>query len=282
MDRVTAARMQYVTDLEERLELRSSDVVRAFATVPRERFVGEGPWLLSGGDPYLRTPDADPARLYADVLVALDAERELNNGRPSSHALWMDRLGVRKGDRVLHVGAGTGYYTAILAEIVGPEGAVIAAEVNPLLLPRLRQSMATIPHVRVVEPRGIDIEFDDADRIYVNCSLTRPPASWMERLRARGSMTLPLMEMSSSRRHGGVFRVQRTEGPDCAAAFLSQIRMFPCEGGRHAADEPIIAAAFERGGEQEVRSLRSSAHDLEPSCWLHAETFCLSRRAAQE
>jgi protein-L-isoaspartate(D-aspartate) O-methyltransferase len=280
VDRVTEARQQFAMDLARRLELRSSELVRAFATVPREGFVDEGPWLVSGGggEGYRRTLDADPAQLYADVMVALDPERELNNGNPLNHARWLNRLGVKAGDRVVHVGAGTGYYTAILAEIVGKTGAVIAAEVDPVLLPQLRKNTASLPQIQVVEPRGVEIEFESADRIYVNCALTRPPRSWLQRLREHGTMLFPLTEMGP-RRHGGVFWVQRRPTGSHAAEFVGPIRMFLCEGGRHPADEELISAAFERGGEEKVRSLRSDEHALEQDCWLHAESFCLSLRS---
>jgi protein-L-isoaspartate(D-aspartate) O-methyltransferase len=53
----------------------SRAVVTAFATVPRERFVGPGPWRILS-PMRLRedwtTEDADPGHLYHDVLIALD------------------------------------------------------------------------------------------------------------------------------------------------------------------------------------------------------------------
>ena len=67
------------------------------------------------------------------MLVVLDPARGLNNGSPSLHALMLHHLAVRPGDRVLHVGAGAGYYSAMLAELAGPEGSVIAIEYDPRL-----------------------------------------------------------------------------------------------------------------------------------------------------
>ena len=40
----------------------------------------------------------------------------------------MDTLNIKQGERVLQVGAGTGYYTAILAELVGARGRIHAVE----------------------------------------------------------------------------------------------------------------------------------------------------------
>jgi protein-L-isoaspartate(D-aspartate) O-methyltransferase len=274
MDPLAQVRKQFALDLQRRLALRSTALVDAFATVPREKFVRPGPWLLSdgrssGGDPYQQTH-------------SLDSSRELNNGRPFNHARWLDELEIEAGDHVLHVGAGSGYYTAILASIVGPTGLVTAAEVDPVLLAELRENTAAMPQVSVVEPRGLDfdVERELVDRIYVNCALTRPPAAWLSRLREGGKMILALTELGPGR-HGGVFWFQRGRDATHAARFIQPIRMFPCSAGRHSEDEQAIAPAFERGGEDRVRSLRTDAHALGDDCWLHADAFCLSSRGVE-
>ena len=63
---------------------------------------------------------SDPERLYEDVLVGIDARRGINNGQPSLHAQAIDALGLKEGETVLQIGAGAGYYTAILATWLGP------------------------------------------------------------------------------------------------------------------------------------------------------------------
>ncbi len=118
---LAAARHRYAEELRYVAHVRSEAVVRAFATVPRERFLGPGPWRILDlrGDDYWLTPDADPAHLYHNVLVAIDPARRLNNGEPSLWAYLLDVLAPRPGERARHIGAGTGYYSAILAELVG-------------------------------------------------------------------------------------------------------------------------------------------------------------------
>jgi protein-L-isoaspartate(D-aspartate) O-methyltransferase len=109
----------------------SSAVVRAFATVPREHFAGPGPWRLLSPwylQDYWTTEDADPRHLYHDVLIAIDEARRLNNGQPSLWAFLYDQLDLSVGEHVVHVGIGAGYYSAILADIVGREGARAGAE----------------------------------------------------------------------------------------------------------------------------------------------------------
>src|SRR6185312_15853684 len=85
-------------------------IENAFATVPREDFVGPGPWMIMGltaalaGERYARTLDANPAHLYRNALVALDAEKGINNGEPSLHAAWIGAVAPRPGEVVSHVG----------------------------------------------------------------------------------------------------------------------------------------------------------------------------------
>lgn len=65
-----------------------------------------------------RTPDGDPRHVYHNLSIAIDPERQLFNGAPSLLALCIDRLAIRSGARVLHVGCGLGYYSALMAHCV--------------------------------------------------------------------------------------------------------------------------------------------------------------------
>jgi protein-L-isoaspartate(D-aspartate) O-methyltransferase len=93
-DPVAQARQWYAEELRFTAHVRSWAVVDAFATVPRERFVGPGPWrILSQWDfgAYWTTADADPRHVYHDVLIALDETRRLNTGNPASGPSSMTR-----------------------------------------------------------------------------------------------------------------------------------------------------------------------------------------------
>jgi protein-L-isoaspartate(D-aspartate) O-methyltransferase len=102
---------------------RDPRIEKAFANVRREPFAGPGPWSINiPGVGYIKTPTDDLAFIYQDTLIALDAARGINIGQPSAHARWLDALGLHEGEAVLQVGAGTGYYTSILAHLVGETG----------------------------------------------------------------------------------------------------------------------------------------------------------------
>jgi protein-L-isoaspartate(D-aspartate) O-methyltransferase len=70
----------------------------------------------------VRRRNPDPVYLYTDDVIGILPERNLNNGQPSLHAALIAVAAPQPGEHVGHVGAGLGYYTAILAELVGRYG----------------------------------------------------------------------------------------------------------------------------------------------------------------
>src|SRR2546429_3938771 len=87
-------RQFYAEELRAVANLQSEALVRAFAKVPREHFLGPGPWqvLSPGSEIDWTTKDADPRHLYHNLLVVIDAECHLNNGYPSFLAFLIDEL----------------------------------------------------------------------------------------------------------------------------------------------------------------------------------------------
>jgi protein-L-isoaspartate(D-aspartate) O-methyltransferase len=260
--------------------VRSEALVRAFAEVPRERFLGPGPWQILDypAEDYWLTPDADPKHLCHNVLVAIDPARRLNNGQPSLWAYLLDAIAPGAGERVLHVGAGTGYYSAILAELVGPQGRVIAIEADQALAERARTNLAPWPQVEVLACDGIGYRAMPVEVIIVNAGVTHPQVHWLDLLPQRGRLLLPL---TTDHFGGGYLRVERhAEG--YAARFITRVAIFSATSGRDAEAERRLEAAFRRtrydGARKLVNSLRRDPHEADESCWLHAPDFCLSNR----
>ena len=111
-------------------------LIAAFAATERERYVGAGPWSILVYPNYLSTICDDPRLLYQDIVVAIAPERKINNGQPSLHARCLAACAPAVGDSVVHIGAGTGYYTEILALLVGATGQLRAYEIEPDLAAR--------------------------------------------------------------------------------------------------------------------------------------------------
>ena len=196
MDDLARLRGWYAEDLRLRTPVRRNPaVVEAFAAVPRERFLGPGPWrILSDNrlDQPFETPDAAPHWLYHDVLVTIDPARRLNNGLPSFWAHNFDYLDLRRGERVLQVGAGTGYYSALLAEMVGPHGRVTAVEYDAALAAQARANLAPWRHVEVVAGDGRAHDPGEVDAVVAFAGSTHPAPLWLERLSEGGRLLIPL------------------------------------------------------------------------------------------
>ncbi len=294
-DDLARVREAYAEEIRRTANLRSTSLVRAFATVARERFLGPGPWEIAhlgpGGLVRRATPDADPRHLYADVLIVIDAQRLLNNGQPSALATWLDALDPRTGDHVLHVGCGPGYYTAILAEAVGPTGHVTALEIDHELASAARVNLADLPQVEVIEGNGVQPWTRSFDGIIVNAGATLAHPSWLDALRPGGRLILPLtVDEEFWRRQfpgtpgigwGHVLKVQRVLA-GYAASFISPVFIFHCLGVRDAALDARLRKGFEADTWRRVRSVRRDAHPAEESCWLHAEGSCLSLLGVEE
>ena len=150
---LTAVRQAFADRISAQAEVTTPGLREALAVVPRERFLRPAPWLVLG-EGEGRTPPQpmtidDPRGLYANVSVAIDPDRQLFNGAPAYLVRLIDMLGLRPGGRVLHVGAGLGYYAALMARVVGPGGAVVALEVDDTLLDDARANLADMPWVEV-------------------------------------------------------------------------------------------------------------------------------------
>jgi protein-L-isoaspartate(D-aspartate) O-methyltransferase len=272
-------RAWYAEEVRVAGPVESEAVVQAFASVPRERFLGPGPWRFLaqiGREHYRTTPDADPRHVYHDVVVALDEARRVNNGQPSLWGFVLDHLCLAAGEAVLHIGCGTGYYSAILAELVGADGHVVAVEQDTALAERARKALAEWQQVAVVQADGASFTAGPRDVVVVSAGATHPLPAWLAALRPGGRLVFPL----TSRRLGGyMLQVTRTGiGDRLAAELLCRAWFIPFTGGRDAALDERLATAIERGHSDLVRSLRLDPHVLDGSCWLHGDGFCLSWR----
>jgi protein-L-isoaspartate(D-aspartate) O-methyltransferase len=280
-DPIEEARQRYAEELRFTAKLRSRAVIDAFATVPRERFFGPGPWRVLSPmaiGQYWTTEDADPRHLYHDVLIAIDEARRLNNGQPSLWARMYDQLELSSGAHVVHVGAGTGYYSAILAEIVGRAGRVTAIEIDPTLAGRARLNLARAwPQATVVEADGFAFRPDRlADVIVVNAGVSHFSSVWLDSLTAEdGRLLIPL---TNAEGWGGFLMITRQADDPCryAARFVGRVGVIPCVGGRDPVAEKRLKAALAKSDFSAIRSLRRAPEEPDQTCWLAGDGWWLS------
>jgi len=277
---LTARRRFFAEEIQAVAGLKSAALVDALATVPREAFLPHGPWVVQGDISGARpTPDADPRHVYHNYSVAIDPERQLFNGAPALVAGAIDKLGVTPGMRVLHVGAGLGYYSAILAHIAGPSGRVVAIEVDKELAAQAQANTGSIPWLEV-RSGDATAAFDESfDAMLISTGVTHPQPAWLDALAAGGQMILPLTAVIPAMGpvgKGVMVLVTRRAGEDFAARALTFVAIYSGLGLRDDALNEQLGRALMRTPFPRLTGLRRDAHPPESACWLHGADFCLS------
>jgi len=223
---VDEARARYAETITRAAWVTDPRVERAFAMIPREGFLPPPPWTVFPPGGFFKRPTSDPRELYDDVLVVLDAKRGVNNGQPSLHAAWIAAVDPRPGETVVHVGAGSGYYTAILAVLVVPGGAVHGYEIDTELAELAARNLACLDHVAVHGESALGQDLPEADVVYVNAGLAAPDASWLQALKPGGRLIFPWQPFGP----GGVTLVVRREAGGFAAKPTLSVGFITCEG----------------------------------------------------
>jgi protein-L-isoaspartate(D-aspartate) O-methyltransferase len=171
---------------------------------------------------------------------------------PSFLAKMIDRLALRRGSRVLHVGAGLGYYSAVMAYVVGRSGSVVALG-GPF------------------------------DAILVNAGVTHPQDAWLDALAPEGRLILPLTvdmpAMGPTLGKGVMAMIIRTTEGALLAEILSFVAIYSAIGLRDPDIEARLGQALRRTSFPNLTRLRREAHESSPECWLHAGHFCVSMAA---
>lgn len=246
-------------------------LIDAFAQVPREDYLGPAPWQVFAGD-RRRTLVADACLLYQDALVSLAPDRGINNGQPSLHAGCLAAAAPAPGETVVHVGAGTGYYTAILATLVGPTGRVIAFEIEADLAARAAAYLAHLPQVSVRPASATETPLPNCDVLYVNAGATHPPAVWLDALNVGGRLVFPL---TPDEGFGVMLRVTRLTAKGYAAHAIARVAFVACIGARDAAASAALAAALQRQSMHDIRSLRRGTSP-DATAWCVGDGWWLS------
>jgi protein-L-isoaspartate(D-aspartate) O-methyltransferase len=288
---IEQARAWFAEDLRVIANLRSPALVEALATVPRERFLGPGPWTLLGPGPGMTagldpapaarpTDSEDPRHVYHNLSIAIDSGRMLVNGQPSLLASWLDALAIAPGDRVLHVGCGTGYYSALAGAMAGPSGRVVAVEIEEALASQARANLKSWPWIEVRHGDGRTDLPRDCDVVLINAGATHVLDEWLDVVRAGGRLLVPLTVTMPGMRPtlGKGLELVLARGPDGWSARAGGIVViYSLVGARDEAMNSALGRALMRGPRPEITRLRRDPHDPAEACWLHGTTNCLCR-----
>jgi len=275
---MTAARRALAEAVRASTGTTNERLVEAFATVPRERFLPPGPWHLRDAAGARVTADADPRHVYADASIAVDLARELYNGAPGTVARWFDALAIAPGDRVLHIGSGSGYYSAILAATVGPTGHVTALEVDEPLARAAGENLRAWPWVDVRCGDGTTALPADIDVIVVHAGASHVRPEWLAAMAPGARLLVPLTvampAMGATLGKGLAFVITR-DTAGWRAAALSFVAIYSMVSARDEALAATVGQAMQHGGWDKVTRLRLDSHDKDNTCWCHWEGICL-------
>jgi len=183
-----ALRRALVEQLRGQGLLRVPGAAAAFLAVPRERFLPE----------VARRDGLDAVYVNDAIVTRRDARGSpiSSSSQPAVMAVMLDLLDPRPGQRVLEVGAGTGYNAAVLIAIVGGHGQVTTVEIDPEVAEAARAALAAGGHdaeVIVTDGRGGWPPRAPYDRIIVTASGSDLPRAWYEQLNEGGIVVLPLL-----------------------------------------------------------------------------------------
>jgi protein-L-isoaspartate O-methyltransferase/radical SAM superfamily enzyme YgiQ (UPF0313 family) len=180
--RAVAAKVAKVADVAV-----GSPVMAAIARVPRELFV----------------PVDQLRESTRDVAVAVDQSGGSTVSAMHAYARAFSLLRVGPGDRVLDLGAGTGYGTALLCELVGEGGAVFAVEIDPSLAAVARRNLegygASLVVGDAMDPPGWGVVGAMPTKLYAGFALEQLPSVWREALPVGARIVAPLVDGDGQR-----------------------------------------------------------------------------------
>ena len=194
-------------------------------------------------------------------------------------AHWIDALELKRGDRVFHAGCGVGYYTAILAELVGAEGSVLAAEIDCRLAERAAKNLAHLPQVAVEAVDAVAAATGMCDAMLINAGLTHPRLEWLERLKEGGRMLAPITTEPGEGGGNGIMLKITRSGSSYGARIVSFVSIYPCSSARDPSLEPIVAKAMRSRKLLRLHSVRVDPHSPTGTCLIHGSTVCLSEES---
>lgn len=159
----------------------------AFATVRKEDFLFPPPWrvVITTQGYGRRAILENPEDLYQDMLVELVREASINTGQPSLWAQIFHWSDLKPGMTVFESGSGLGYFTAIMAHMVGAEGAVYFDEPHDKLHDKCCENLEGIANVHA------DYKGAPLDRVYLCYGTTTIPAQLYLNTKLRGQIVFP-------------------------------------------------------------------------------------------
>lgn len=171
-------RTELVKRLKREMRILTTEVEKAFLEVPRELFV----------------PESLKKHAYVDTPLEIGDGQTIS--APHMVAIMCEGLDLKKGQKILEIGAGSGYHAAIVSKIIGKEGHVYTVERFSSLTEKAKENLknANITNVTVEIGDGSEglQKHTPYDRIYVTCAAPNVPSPLIEQLKDDGKLMVPV------------------------------------------------------------------------------------------
>jgi protein-L-isoaspartate(D-aspartate) O-methyltransferase len=212
-------RRRLVTHLRRRGYLHDRRVMRAFLAVPREVFLPDE--LRRGGLAGVYRDDAIVTRRDPATKAPLSS-----SSQPAIMAVMLEMLDLRPGQRVVEIGAGTGYNAALLALLAESDGLVVTVDVDEVTARAAARALRSLParaHVVVADgatgwPLATSASGSAIDRLEVTASSDMVPREWFDHMAPGGRVVVPLrLSEAVDRAHAVTALVKVDDGFDSVA-----------------------------------------------------------------
>ena len=174
-------RINLVKQLILERRIKSKEVEKAFLEVKREEFVPEN------------------IKHYAYIDSPLEIGQGQTISAPHMVAIMVEDLDIKKGQKILEIGAGSGYHAAIVSKLVGENGHVYSIERFASLGENAKKNL------KKTKIKNVTIEIGDGseglqkyapyDRIYVTCAAPDIPQPLIDQLKDGGKLMIPVGRM---------------------------------------------------------------------------------------
>ena len=182
-------------------------------------------YAFDRGPRHLFVPDVFEARAYADEALPLGHGQTIS--RPSTHALFLQSLALKGEERVLEIGTGSGFQTALLATLCRQ---VFSIERVPELAAAARSRIEALGFSNVAIRAGDGTygwrRYAPYDAILVGAGAREIPQPLVQQLATGGQLLIPLGEREAQKLH----RIVRTENGSVEDAVIADVKFVALHG----------------------------------------------------
>lgn len=177
--------------------IQDKKLIESFKAIPREKFI----------------PEEYTEEAYGDYPLSIGMGQTIS--QPTTVMLMTEALKLKEGDKVLEVGAGSGYQAAIISKIIGGKGKVITTEIIPELVEFAKKNIKKlkIKNIKIIDYDGSQGYEEEApyDKIIITAACPEIPKPLIKQLKENGIITAPVGDLFGQQMIKGIKKKGKLE-----------------------------------------------------------------------